>query len=180
VDNLNKIRISLASCEKEALQDHMAKAERISVYFRDLVIHLCRFIEQAEAVVGAVAWLQHELILKELAKKEMTSIIISGKNLYLDLRKKYELMPKFEWDDLNDGLLGNLIDENHHPIKQWEAIRCIKPESTNTRPLMHHKFLLFCKLEPWQVLAIDLDPFCSAVIEDMEIDSGFRLVPYAV
>ena len=48
----------------------------IECYFRDLETHLNKKIKQYPVIVGCVAWLSNELLLKTLATRKAVSIII--------------------------------------------------------------------------------------------------------
>ena len=48
----------------------------IECYFRDLETHLNNKIKQYPVIVGCVAWLSNELLLKTLATRKAVSIII--------------------------------------------------------------------------------------------------------
>jgi hypothetical protein len=137
------------------LEDWSTSTKNIAVHFRDLDSNLARYISQAEAVVGAVAWLSHENILNELAKKEIVSIVIQKqqkqkKEHQTKLRELYDRLPKFKWQAVLRGVVAELVNSDASVIKEWEAIRCLgrlKIYKDEVIPLMHNKFLVFCKVE---------------------------------
>src|SRR2546422_11554601 len=49
---------------------------RTSVFFKQIEKHLLDHIEQYKIIVGCVAWLTNDRILKALAKKEGISLVI--------------------------------------------------------------------------------------------------------
>ena len=81
-------------------------------------------------------------------------------------------------------MLEHLIDDSSKTVKTWEAIRCLGKVNSSRmngkKPLMHHKFLVFCNLEIWSVSLRDINPDCPENIEDEIIDAGSKLEPYAV
>src|SRR5712692_3136819 len=49
---------------------------KILVFFKNLEDHLIRFVQEADVVVGCVAWVTSEPILKALAKKKGVSLVV--------------------------------------------------------------------------------------------------------
>lgn len=187
-NNFNKISIPSQS-KYLPQQNHNIFSKEISAYFKDLKSHLIQYIQDAEAVVGAVAWLGDSDVIQELAKKELVSIVITKKEVYESLKSKYKSIPRFQWDFLNEGIPEYFIDDGGETIRTWEAIRCVgkinsdgknSDEKRKIKPLMHHKFLVFCNLETWSISLGDINPECPEIIEDEIIDAGSKLVPYAV
>ena len=66
--NFNKVYIPSQS-KYLPLQDFNVSGKEITAYFRNIESQLVQHIQDAEAVVGAVAWLSNSIIIQELMKK---------------------------------------------------------------------------------------------------------------
>ena len=121
---------------------------------KNLEDHLIRFIQEADVVVGCVAWVTSEPILKALAKKKGVSLVVQKEDFLRPdlppnddwkrrLRQLYDSLPY----RLNSSDLPGLIALDVHTI---EPIRCIgdaNMDKLSACPRSHHKFVLFCKAE---------------------------------
>ena len=132
---------------------------RTLVYFKNLEDHLVRFIQEADVVVGCVAWVTSEPILKALAKKKGVSLVVQKEdflrpdlsphdNWKRQLRQLYDNLPH----SLNAADLPGLFDlkENSDDVHIVEPIRCVGDANIDKLPACprsHHKFVLFCKAE---------------------------------
>lgn len=133
--------------------------EGVTCLFDDLESNLIEFIEEADVVVGSVAWLTNSRILQALSETP-TSIVVQkedflrpdyttrNRNWARELRKKYDNVAPFEWDHINliDG------DEQISDLQQEKglegAIRCVGNHNSERHPAfprVHHKFLVALK-----------------------------------
>jgi hypothetical protein len=157
--------------------DTTSETGNISVHFRDLDQKLAQYISQAEAVVGAVAWLTHEHILEELAKKKLVAIVVQKDSFSEKTKNLYEKLPPFKWQAMFTGIIDNIssYDDSH---KNWKAIRCVGTYKKSTRPLMHNKFLIFCTIQYMDF--IDDTLMASGIKESLCYVEVPFLYPYAV
>ena len=133
-----------------------------SVFFRNLESHLIKYIEIADIVVGCVAWLTSDRILKSLRSKIAVSIIIqkedflrpdygTGNAFRRRLRNLYSSLPSFYRSNSSTAEAIVLhTDTQSSEAMPIDPIRCVGFARTGSRkpfPLMHHKFLVFCKYE---------------------------------
>jgi hypothetical protein len=134
---------------------------KTEVFFRQIEKHLVEHIERYDVIVGCVAWLTNETILKALAKRAGVSLVIQKedflrpdraieKNGARKLRALYEKLPRtlmnsdFEGTFLRDMWFGDY----HGP--EIEPVRCIGNVNTDKSPAFprsHHKFIVFCNRE---------------------------------
>lgn len=157
-DNNREILLSDLSVEIE-----LKSITKAAAYFRDLETYLLRHIDQAEAVVGCVAWLTNLKILHALSTKQAVSIIVQKEeflrpdlepltpNWKAILRRHYDAIPPI----VNPGNLmaGWLeIRESEDAIGLGTPLyavgmRCIgyTKSQEQTLPRMHHKFLVFLR-----------------------------------
>ncbi len=75
VRNLNDLRIENADGPDEGLKDYRAVSQDglTTVLFKNLEDELVARIQQADVVVGCVAWLTSERILRKLAERRALS-----------------------------------------------------------------------------------------------------------
>lgn len=155
--NLNLSAIPDADGEDVALCDpSTASIAPVSVYFRDIEQHLINHIRAATHVVGCVAWLTSEPILKELAKKELACIVIQKEDFL-----RPDVSSGSVWEnrlrDLYLSLRGNDRSQFPYPLSEMsvacdpsiEGVRCVgnyNRSKAPASPRSHHKFLVF--LEP--------------------------------
>jgi hypothetical protein len=163
-ENLNEFWIEdhgSVNSERCKLQDNSTRSddESVAVYFRDLEKHLIRHIQEAPMIVGCVAWLTSESILKALGQVDKGVAIVVQKEDFLRpdlgtggdwkrrLRRLYDgmkLIEKGRWD-WGGRLIGNLS------VASWSEIqplRCVGNHNRDKRPAfprMHNKFLVFCR-----------------------------------
>ncbi len=122
------------------------------VFFKDLEDHLIRFIQEADVVIGCVAWVTSGPILKALSKKKGVSIIVQKEDFLRPdlpfhddwkrrLRQLYNNLPYC----LNSRDLPGLNSLYGRTI---EPVRCVGDANMDKLPACprsHHKFVLFCK-----------------------------------
>lgn len=131
-----------------------------AVYFKDLHLRLIEHIQEADIVVGCVAWLTHPDILQALATKRGVSIVIQKEDFLRPdlgssvgwkarLHRLYSALPS----TLNrfDGGFGATILHELSVASDptLPAIRCVGNTNTKRAPTMpraHHKFVVFCRV----------------------------------
>lgn len=161
--NLHKIGVQTDGNETVAQQDYSINNERasIQVYFKDLENHLIKHIEEADVVVGCVAWLTSKPILKALALKDAVAIVIQKEDfLKPDINAKKgwkDKLHKLYWslphglerhDKILKDLDTTLFDMSCCGDPGIESVRCVgnhNSEEIISFPRSHHKFLIFCK-----------------------------------
>jgi hypothetical protein len=135
--------------------------DNIQVLFKNLEHHLIEHIEAADVVVGCVAWLTSEPILKALSEKSSVAIVVQKEDF---LRPDIKAKPGWSnhlrtlYENLPDGLCRcddvlKEFDTSLHELScsgdlNVDAIRCVgnhNSEKNIVFPRSHHKFLLFCK-----------------------------------
>lgn len=173
--NLNESLISNADGPDKPLQDHSLELQGISIHFRDLESRLIKYIDDADAVFGCVAWLTNYDILDALAFKEHVSIVVQKEDfLKPDLKRcdnwrsvlksKYDLIP-------GNVYRGNLLyPVNDMSYCSWggvQGVRCFGNSNNNKNPSfprMHNKFLIFA----------------NTILSDTACPLDIRFEPYAV
>lgn len=138
-----------------------------SLYTKDLARHACEWIAGADAVVGCMAWLTEPTILEALRTKMGVSLLV---------QKEDWLRPDIHWSQAEqrvayDKLPGLSRDTHSRGISCAssdpcpEAVRVVGNCFADKRvsPRMHHKFVLFGKLD-----------------RSRDVDDGFEFCPYAV
>lgn len=132
--------------------------QKTYVYFKNLEKHLIDHIKDSEVVLGCVAWLTNEQILKVLAQKRGVSIIVqkedflrpdiaSENNWTSRLRQWYNALPKtLDRRDFDTTVLGSMDDREIDQL--IDPVRCVGNYNASRQsafPRSHHKFVLFCK-----------------------------------
>jgi hypothetical protein len=162
--NLNCSLIPHADGEDVGLcNPSTASIAPVSVYFRDIEQHLINHIRAATHVVGCVAWLTSEPILKELAKKRMACIIIQKEDfLRPDVPHKNgwasklrDLYSSLKAPEVRYGFPSPLKEMSVCSLWDSEAVRCVGNYNRNKAPASpraHHKFLVFLesKNDPYE------------------------------
>lgn len=151
--NLNELRPNWS--KQKPLETNKAN---LTVYFQDIELHLIEHISKATLVVGCVAWLTNSRVLRALAQVPKGVSILVQKEDFLRpdanvngdwknaLKKNYQQLPTLPfWPDtlniVSDAINGDIF---------IESIRCLGITSSNrkkTIPRLHHKFLVFCRLQ---------------------------------
>ena len=135
--------------------------ECVSVHFRDLESNIIRYIKNADIVVGCVAWLRSFPILNSLKEKVAVSIVVQKEEFLRPdygekkdysnrhLHEAYNSLPPLYRTNKATSeaivLRTNTMDSEAEPIS---AIRCVgfaRRKNQVSLPLMHHKFLVFCR-----------------------------------
>lgn len=155
--NLNDAKIPTDCPLPDPLTDNSCHAwgGDVEVYFRNLEAHLVRKINAAQLVVGCVAWMTSEPILRALARVPKGVAIVVQKEDFLRpdigkssnwktrLRWLYAMLPKppvrYAFPFLKALSYGG--------DPSMEAVRCVGNHNSAKLPAfprMHNKFLCFC------------------------------------
>ena len=146
------------------IQDNSVLSGSVQVYFRDLTKHLITHISSAEVVVGCVAWLTHPEILAALKAKSVSLVVQKEDFLRPDfgaasgwkrqLRAQYDALKcHLTRYDFNN-MIGSLSTSGDPSM---EPVRCVgnyNREKAPAFPRMHNKFLVFCRTNEQDGLAI--------------------------
>lgn len=157
-DNTEEFFLSNPSVEIE-----FSSATKAAAYFRDLEGPLLGHIDEADAVVGCVAWLTNLRVLDALASKQAASIIVQKEDFLRpdleqpkpdwkqELRTHYEaIRPICSPGHLEAGWLEVRASEDSigcgSPL-HVVGLRCIgyRKALEAAMPRMHHKFLVFLR-----------------------------------
>jgi phosphatidylserine/phosphatidylglycerophosphate/cardiolipin synthase-like enzyme len=131
---------------------------QISVYFRNIEKELIYKINKYPIVVGCVAWLTNERVLKALSNRKRVSIIIQKEDFLRPdtgnwsgekLRKMYASLPKGVSSKISTNeIWGDLLSLlNYNSYWDSEPVRWLGNFNTDKDPAfprMHNKFLVFC------------------------------------
>src|SRR5258708_6252201 len=132
---------------------------KTTVFFKHIEKHLVDHIEKYKIIVGCVAWLTNDTILKALAKKEGISLVVqkedflrpeiaANKDWAIKLRTLYENLPgTLTNSDFEGTLLREMWFGDYHS-PEIEPVRCIgnvNTDKSSAFPRSHHKFIVFCK-----------------------------------
>jgi hypothetical protein len=123
----------------------------ITVFFNDIKTNLLEFIEDAECLLGCVAWLTDYDILDALRDKPAVSIIVNKTN---KLRADTSLRARYRRVSAGP-LTASMFDDSIYYLKNGQfnppidALRCVgyTDQTGYPVPLMHHKFLVSCSFE---------------------------------
>lgn len=163
-DGTNRPRYSLA--------DYSVRSGDVRCYFRGLQDAFISEMNGFDAVVGCVAWLTNEPILKAMRSMRCVSLVVQKEDFLrpdatgkASLRKLYAgLVCSMERFEMPSPIceLSTCADQD------WQAVRCVgnvNRDKSPVHPRMHNKFAVFCKL-------VDPDP---------DDERGWRtLVPHKV
>lgn len=126
---------------------------KTSVYFDNLAGELIREIQHWDAVIGCVAWLTNEEVLKALATRQAVSFVIqkedwlrpdTGNYSHRKLLGLYRALPAS-----NDRYMWGIGRYSYSTSPEFEAVRCAGQaniERLPAAPRMHHKFMVFGNL----------------------------------
>lgn len=129
----------------------MAMDGRVEIHFDNLESALVKEITDHTTVVGCVAWLTNERVLRALSGCEMVSMIVNKEDfLRPDKGNWSQRKIKELYSKIRDGCrisLGAYYSIGGDPT--YEAVRCVGVSSDrkNVPPRMHHKFLVFCEIQ---------------------------------
>jgi len=126
------------------------------VYFRNLVPSLVSHIDQADVIMGCVAWLTHPEVLDALIGKETAIVVqkedflrpesVSNDDLKVALKAQYGrlscLLPRYVFSNMIGGL-STSADPSIDPVR---CVGNFNRDQTPSFPRMHNKFLILAKL----------------------------------
>jgi hypothetical protein len=167
ISDLKTIKIRHTDTDNSAPEyivqsDNSTIAEDISIveaYFRDIEETIVQKIENADAVVGCVAWLTSHPILDALSQTKYGTSIVVQKEDFLrpdtnhkkysnnKLHEKYNKLnaiPDYSYG--THEIKDNWLDEAKN-VKADISVRCVGSADKNkiAIPRMHHKFLVFVR-----------------------------------
>jgi hypothetical protein len=164
INDLNQLEIPTDGRdgeESEPLYDlSITGANRLTwVHFRNLEHYLVSYIREAQIIVGCVAWLTHPEILKALAGTQGVSLIVQKEdflrpdlgdnhNWKHQLSQRYKELPARLNRLSVDGTRLHMMSCATDPL--IDPVRCIGNYNSEKKPAfprMHHKFIVFCRLE---------------------------------
>ena len=188
--NLNDLAISDDGYGSQAPLDNGTTSSdgSVTVYFRNLEQNLLGYIQKAQMVVGCVAWMTSEGILRAFSQvPHGVSIVVqkedflrpdlsSGDNWKTNLRRQYDSIKKPPYRHAFGGLVGQL---SYCSDPTLQPVRCVGNHNESKKPAfprMHNKFLVFCDISRE---ASDLDSREES--EESDLDSYYVYVkPHTV
>lgn len=166
--NLNKLQIQVDNTGLQDLNDNSITHGQTQVYFRDLADKLVSKIDQADVVVGCVAWLTHPHVLRHLFTTDGVSLIVQKEDLWrpdlasTNYRIHKARSTRDEYQLIIDSCSMNRVDlpeplcsMNVCGDPTLQAIRCMGNHNSTRRPAsprMHNKFLVFAKRRPQGII----------------------------
>lgn len=127
-------------------------SQHVAVHLGRLEDRLLEWIARQEAVVGCVAWLTNEKILRALNAKPLLQVVMQkedwlrpdfdGSHPAKTNRALYTRPAGFLRSEVED-----LSDVSHLSDPYLGAFRCFGSTAEGRRPVMHHKFLVGCSVD---------------------------------
>lgn len=164
IENLNQITVPDVDQTDYKRSEMVVGSDRKSwAYFDNLEWHLIANINDADVVLGCVAWLTNDAILSALAEKKAASIVVQKEdflrpdlshysNWVERLRSKYaQVKCDLVSYEVGSSLMGRL---NYAGGLELQPIRCVGNYNSSKKPAFprsHHKFVLFCRLSEEEV-----------------------------
>lgn len=154
VHNLNNLTIPTDNTPQALIDNSdVFQNVHVDVHFRNLRERLIAEIQNAECVVGCVAWLTDFEILRALARVRSASIVVQKEDFLRpdtdandgwksEMKSLYRHVPGFAKHEH-----APLAFMSYHSHPYIEAIRCVgnyNREKKPAAPRMHNKFLVFC------------------------------------
>jgi hypothetical protein len=162
-NNLNALTIEYHQCDDDGLFEAdnsvISRDQLTWVLFRNLDAALVSLIKRADLVLGCVAWLTSEPILRALAKVPHGVSLVVQKEDFLrpdvggrtrwktHLRDLYSGLPEPPERHNFPGLVSKLSMCANPGI---DPVRCVGNHNTDKNPAfprMHNKFLVFCRYQ---------------------------------
>lgn len=156
--DLNSLSIENADGPDQPFVDYSCRVAGLSVHFRNLADRLIEYINQADIVLGCVAWLTHTGVLKALAKKQAAIVVQKEDFLKPDIGKAnastrgsmHKLYNALHFDIDRYAEWGGALhmlsfagDPSIHPVR---CVGNFNRERKPAHPRMHNKFLVFAKV----------------------------------
>lgn len=158
--NFNEIELeNIANFNDLIKTNYSINSRELTVYFRDLKDHLISEINNAEIVLGAVAWLTDIDILEALSKKPCQIVLQKedflrpdieltlSNNSKKELRDAYKKL-HFDYDTRNFS--NKIYELSFDDIYEIDPIRCfgyLTDKYRHCSPKMHNKFLVFAEID---------------------------------
>lgn len=154
--NLNEILV-MNEHEMVKQKDLSIKTEKIEVYFKDIEKIIIEKINKYDIIIGCVAWLTNENILKELGKKKKVLIIVQNEDFLRpdisydgnETNWKKKIMKLYnKISEINNGYnninLGSEIYVNLKAGLENGIRKCgyINTDKSPAFPRMHNKFIV--------------------------------------
>jgi hypothetical protein len=172
-------------------QDHSTE-----VYFRNIERILIQKIQNADIILGCVAWLTNKDIIDSMSNKKAVSLVV---------QKEDFLRPDSNWDQRDNwkqwlqnlyaklpGDGSEITNRYNHSFRETslymlsrcgdpyiDPVRCVGNYNRSkavVHPRMHNKFILFCKMAP----SVPKMREENYNVEDPYEDYGIPFEPYAV
>lgn len=143
--DLNKLMLQTSTGPRPRI-DHGVQGRDTRVIFKHLDVSLCKEINNADFVMGCVAWLAHPDILEALSKK-VCSLIVQKEEYLRETNNPWSRNLSEQYSKLHGPVFMRDIpgvskdDLSVYPVG---AIRCIG-NSLETSSRMHNKFIVLCK-----------------------------------
>ena len=163
--NLNNIKIYKYNSDNNQTDfSVVGENKNIEVYFKNIENNIIDKIKKYKNVIGCVAWLTNENILKELAKKDTVIIIVQEED-FLRPDNKFD-GNKLNWKNKIYNLYKNIEKNNGSLMLQWLGINPrwetpsgirrlgkINIDKVPAFPRMHNKFIIcFNDNEPYAII----------------------------
>lgn len=158
--NLNDLKIANHEYPVERLYDYttMSRQATAYVYFRDIECQLINRIQEADLVVGCVAWLTNDRVIDALSKVQDGVAIVVQKEDFLrpdigagprwkqKIRDMYGKLKMPHERYRFPGVVGKLVGNTGLHL---DPVRCVGRHNWSKDPAcprMHHKFMVFCHM----------------------------------
>ena len=139
--------------------DHSFKDGDVSVHFRGLKEKLLFEINNADIVLGAVAWLTDHDLLEAISKKPCQIVVQKEDFLRPDMEvvlsnsskiKLKEAYSKLSFIYTSMNFYNKIFELSYDEIFDIEPVRCfgfLTKKMKHCSPKMHNKFLIFCSFD---------------------------------
>lgn len=165
--NLHDLKIQTDNSKGQPLENYSLRLanpyfDAVECVFRNEEERLIQIIRDFKdgAIFGCIAWLTSPAILQELGKCENVQIVVQKEDF---LRPDINIAKQSQWKKTLSELYGRLscrLDkfQFREPIcnlstlsfDMIEGVRCVGNHNSDKHPAfprMHHKFLVFCKID---------------------------------
>jgi hypothetical protein len=157
---MKKLNLNLLKADNDMnnpevqIKDNSYKKGKTEIFFRNLEENLIQQINQADIVVGCVAWLTNENILKALAQKASVNIVVQKEDFLRpetksqywakNLRRLYSGLKSFSIiQTKRKSFFDNVSFMSERP-----PVVCVgnhNADKSPAHPRMHNKFMVFFK-----------------------------------
>jgi hypothetical protein len=155
---LNRVAIPTDGSESGAQQDHGLECDGLRVYFKNLAPRLIEHISRADCVLGCVAWLTHEDVLRALVGRDVAIVVqkedflrpdgVAAGDWSAELRRRYSRLACTLDRRQLPGIACELSTGGDVTVA---PVRCVGNHNADRHPAfprMHHKFALFARKRP--------------------------------